>query len=64
MLVIVPNELSEAIYQKVDAQLELVPQLKDQRENIYSDLLAYFDEHGTIPDFTIAPQRSPDRGGE
>ena len=53
MFVIVPNYVSEAIYKKVDVQLEKNPHLKEQRENIYNDILKYFNEHGKIPDFEL-----------
>ena len=54
MFVIVPNYVSEAIYKKVDVQLEKNPHLKEQRENIYNDILNYFNEHGKIPDFELS----------
>lgn len=50
---IVPNYLSEEIYKKVDAQLEICPNLKPHREDIYNKILRYFDEHGVIPDFSL-----------
>jgi len=53
MFFIVPNVLSNAIYERIDKQLEEVPVLKAQRENIYDDLLSYFNEHGVIPEFTL-----------
>lgn len=53
--VIVPNELRDAIYAKIDPQLESLPLLKDKREEIYSQLLSYYDDHGKIPDFNIEP---------
>ena len=54
MFVIVPNYVSEAIYKKVDVQLEKNPHLKEQREKIYNDILNYFNEHGKIPDFELS----------
>lgn len=57
MFVIVPNELSDAIYERIDKQLEKVPSLVDQREDIYHELLAYFNEHGVIPDFTLEKRK-------
>lgn len=53
MLVIVPNELSEAIYRKVDLAIAECPELSSERENIYRDVLAYYDKHGVIPDFSV-----------
>ena len=54
MIVIVPNCLAEKIYAKIDVQLELCPELKPHREDIFHDLLAYFDEYGVVPDFKLA----------
>ena len=56
MLVIVPTNLSNELYRKIDQQLDMLPQLKHERENIYSNLLAYYNEHGAIPDFKIVPK--------
>ena len=53
-MVIVPNELGDAIYAKIDVQLKKCPEVAPHREDIYRDLLAYFDEHGKIPDFELA----------
>ncbi len=53
---IVPNELRDELYKRIDAQLEKHPVLKNQRELIYEDMLSYFDHHGVIPDFTIEPK--------
>lgn len=55
MIVVVPLALSNAIYAKIDEALEEWPELLDQRENIFHDLLAYFDKHGVIPEFKIEP---------
>lgn len=52
--VIVPNSLSEAIYAKVDAAIALVPAAAPDREFFYERILTYFDEHGEIPEFTLA----------
>jgi len=61
-LVVVPNSLSEAIYRLVDNQLEKVPTLKPQRENIYKDILRYFDEHGHLPEFTLEHNEPQEHG--
>jgi hypothetical protein len=55
--VIVPNEVYEAIYKKIDAALEKAPQFKHCREQIYQDLLKHFDKYGEIPDFEIEPNK-------
>lgn len=54
-VVIVPNEVRDAIYQKVDKALEPVPQLKEKREEIYAHLLDHYDKTGVIADFKIVP---------
>lgn len=57
--VVVLNDLSDAIYEKVDKALAKAPQFKDKREEIYQQMLGYYDRHGTVPDFDIEP-RTPD----
>lgn len=58
---IVPNDLRDAIYRKIDEQLVDHPcATKEDREYLYHQLLDYFNEHGTIPDFTIQPKETPD----
>ena len=51
--VIVPNDLRDAIYEKVDEAILLAPNATSDREHYYQQLLNYFDEHGCIPDFTL-----------
>ena len=53
MLVIVPNQLRDTIYQKIDEQIKLTPDALPERENLYYQLLDYYDENGTIPDFSL-----------
>lgn len=53
-MVIVPNELRDAINAKLDAAISKCPDAEQDREALYSQLLAYFDEHGEIPDFDLA----------
>ena len=55
MFVAVPNYLANEIYARIDAQLELCPEVKPHRQDIFRDLVGYFDEHGVIPEFTLAP---------
>jgi len=52
--VIVPNSLRDAIYARIDAALAEFPDAASDREIFYSQLLAYFDEHGVIPEFELA----------
>lgn len=56
---VVPNSLSEEIYRAVDAAIAQVPEsdfpaVVKERDRFYHILLAYFDEHGVIPTFSIS----------
>lgn len=53
MLVIVPDSLRDAINAKIDEALIAVPEAADHREHFFGQLLAYFDEHGVVPDFSL-----------
>lgn len=54
MIVVVPNHVRDAIKAKIDAQLMMNPDAASERKRIYEQLLRYYDEHGTVPDFTLA----------
>lgn len=56
MFVIVPNEIRDAINSKLDPQLKKFPQLEKDREEIFNQILGYYDENGSIPDFNIEPK--------
>lgn len=51
--VIVPNFVSDAINAKLDAAFAKVPDAAKDREALYQHLLAYFGEHGVVPDFEL-----------
>lgn len=59
MFRIVPNNLRDLIYQKMDSALkrigsdgiETLPE-KD-KEILYHQLLDYYDEHGELPEFEL-----------
>lgn len=51
--VIVPNSLRNAINAKLDAELAKCPDAEKDREYLYGQLLAHFDEHGEIPEFSL-----------
>lgn len=53
MLVIVPDSLRAAINEKLDAAIALAPDAESERENLFNQLLAYFNEHGVIPEFSL-----------
>lgn len=52
-LVIVPNQLRDAINAAIDKELAGRPCDPAERLEIYHALLSYFDRHGTIPEFTL-----------
>ena len=56
--VVVPNYISDQINQKLDAEIAANPGAEIDRPHLYQQVLAYFDEHGEIPDFTIAKATS------
>ena len=51
--VIVPNDLRDRIYAKLDAEIAKCPEATPDRDVLYCQLLAYFDEHGVIPEFSL-----------
>ena len=53
MLCVVPNELRDAINKKVDAFILQYPDQKDNRENIYKDMLSVFNSQGVIPGIAL-----------
>lgn len=52
-LAIVPNVLRDVIQAAIDKALAGRPIEAEEREHVYHDLLAHFDEHGVIPDFDL-----------
>ena len=60
MIVIVPNHVRDAINTALDKALaNMPPEAQQDREHYYRELLAYFNEHGTIPDFQIEKTKTP-----
>jgi len=53
MIVIVPNELRDALNEKLDAAFLEVPEAEKDRDVLYHQLLSYFDEYGVIPNFKL-----------
>lgn len=53
-IVVVPNVLARAINAKLDQAFVLCPEAAVDRDALYNELLGYFDEHGVLPDFTLA----------
>ena len=56
MLLLVPNHVRDAINAAIDAALVECPDAAQERDQFYETLLAYFNEHGRIPDFSIQPK--------
>lgn len=54
MFVVVPNYLSDEIYRRLDAEIAKEPDAAKDREALYRQLLSYFNEHGVIPNFSLA----------
>jgi hypothetical protein len=52
-MVIVPDALAAAINVKLDAAIAACPDAEKDRDALYGQLLAYFDEHGTVPEFSL-----------
>lgn len=55
MFRVIPNSLRDAINAKLDAAIAECPAAEKDREVLYGQLLDYFDEHGAVPDFSLAP---------
>jgi hypothetical protein len=55
MLVVVPEYLRQELERRLDEQIALCPVAAVDRDELYRQLLAYVNEHGTIPDFSLAP---------
>lgn len=52
-ILIVPNELLDQIDNAIDRELAGRPIADDDRQYVQSALLAFYDEHGAIPEFTL-----------
>jgi hypothetical protein len=52
-LLIVPNVLSAAIHEAIIKALHGRPCSDEDRDHLYHQLLAHYDEHGTIPVFSL-----------
>ena len=58
MFVVVPNVVGDEINRKLDEQIALHPDAAKDREVLYKQLVAYFNDHGSVPDFSL--QRHPE----
>jgi hypothetical protein len=55
MFLLVPNDVRDLLQTVIDVALDGRPCTDEEREHIYSQLLVYYDEHGTVPDFELNP---------
>jgi hypothetical protein len=62
MNVIVPNVVSDAINRALDAAIAECPDAAPDRELFYKKLLAYFSDHGSIPEFSLEKRSDSERG--
>lgn len=53
MFVVLPNYIAGRIDQKLDAAIALHPDAEKDRSVLRLRLIAYFDEHGIVPDFEL-----------
>lgn len=53
-LVIVPNCLAAELNSRLDTEIAKHPEAAKDRDELYRQLLSYVDEHGVIPDFSLA----------
>lgn len=56
--VIVPESLRQAINTKLDAAIAVVPDAAKDRDELYRQLVTFFNENGYVPDFSIEPRAS------
>lgn len=55
-MLIVPNYIACELNQRLDAEIEKHPHAAKDRDHLYGQLLAYVNEHGIIPDFSLEKQ--------
>lgn len=58
MFFVVHNHISDAINAAIDKALLDLPEAAKDREHFYDVLLAHFNDHGVIPEFTLT-KREP-----
>ena len=54
MFYAVPNYIIEEIDRKLDEAIAQVPEAECDREALRSQLLDYVNEHGNVPEFSLA----------
>jgi hypothetical protein len=53
VIVIVPDSLTDEINAAIDRELAGRPCDPETRQYVFNRLLAHFDEHGCLPDFSL-----------
>lgn len=56
--VIVPDYISSEINQRLDEAMKDCPGAEQERDALYHQLLAYFDETGRIPSFHLTKKET------
>ena len=59
MFVIVPDYISDEIDRRLDEAIAKHPDAGKDRAILRSQLVAYVNEHGRVPDFNLAPKGEP-----
>ena len=57
MLVVVPDTLRVAIDKKLDTAIAQHPDAAKDRDELFRQLLSYFNEHGVVPDFDLVKKQ-------
>lgn len=60
MFVIVPDYIYDEITAKLDAAIAEHPDAEKDRDVLRSQLVAFVDEHGYVPEFTLAAKVAHD----
>lgn len=60
MFVIVPDSLYDRIQAKLDEAFKKCPDAEKDREHLYHQLLSYYDDNGTLPDFSLSKAEKPE----
>ncbi len=53
-IVVVPNYIYDEINERLDVEIAKHPDAEKDRDELRSQLIAYVDEHGHVPDFSLS----------
>ena len=63
-LVVVPNELRDAINRELDRALKRADaEAQNDREQFFNQILCFYDEHGHIPEISIFKRQESNSEG-